>query len=119
MTMINSTNKIYFFVVIIALALCLIAVGFLWHHIMTVRYIVYCQLIRPGMNKQEVTVALHTLGDYYEEGGPYQYFLGFKGNQVTRLAVGHMALLYDEQGKLIGVAKEVSIGDWGDGANCR
>ena len=47
------------------------------------------------------------------------YLLKAKKGLLTRIAVGNMALFYNDKKILIQVKKEVSLGDWGEGAKCK
>lgn len=116
-------KRLIILIVVISIVVMMgISINIIWNKIMNTRHYVYCQLIRPGMTKQEVDAALQPLEPNYDgEEGPTYYYLHVRANNdfITQLAVGYMSLSYDKDRRLVHVGRMVSLGDWGEGAKCK
>ena len=81
-------------------------------------YHVYCELLTPGITFFEVEERLSSVGPYIISGGPDVYYVSFK-DTLTYISVGKMLLAFNDDKRLISTARNVSLSDWTEGADCQ
>jgi hypothetical protein len=112
--------------ILLIIALILIpAVKLGMDYISVERHHFYCELISAGQTLNEVEEVLNRIGEYdLSEHGALEgrYYAHFKGNYIKRAIIlgtlGELSLLFDESGKLIGVARNVGVSNWAAGSTC-
>jgi hypothetical protein len=95
------------------------------NYILSERHHFYCVLIRPGQTLDQVEEVLSEIGEYdLSKHGALEgrYYVHFESNYINRAIVlgtlGELSILFDESGRLIGVARQVGVSNWGSGADC-
>jgi hypothetical protein len=81
-------------------------------------YHVYCELLTPGIAFSEVEERLSSIGPYSISGGPDIYYVSFQ-DTLTYISVGKMLLAFDDDKRLVSTARNVSLSDWMEGADCQ
>ena len=108
---------------LVVLMLCFIGYKIITHAIAEQRYYFYCELLRPGLTRQEVDAALAQLGPYTRRNDPalthYSYvFYHSNFTHLVRLgSLGDIMLRFDDNDLLEG-AWPSSGGAWRDEADC-
>lgn len=113
-------KKIILFSITGILLLCVICVAgaaLLTEQMARQSYHVYCELLMPGISLSEAENRLSSVGAYSISGGPRYYYISFQ-DTMTYISLGKMRLFFDDD-KLVGAARNTSLSDWTEGADCQ
>ena len=108
-------------VVLVVLVSCFIGYKIITHAIAVQRYYFYCELLRPGLTRQQVDVALAQLGSYTKRGDPTltRSYVNYNNDftQLVRLgSVGPILLWFDDNDLLLNASP--SSGSSWRGVDC-
>ena len=99
--------------VLIICIICLIGAALLTNQMDKQSYYVYCELLKPGISLSEAEKRLSSFGFYSISEGPHIYYVSFT-DLFNTISVGNMRLMFDENDRLIGAARNTSLSDWSE-----